>query len=83
VSYSRWSNSCWYTYADVNGGFTICDEINFSDEDLKDIDKCLEFFKDSDYTKEEIEELRGYMNDYINDRPFMELLEKMNKDSGK
>jgi len=65
VSFSRWSNSVWYTYADVNGGFTICGEKNFSDDELKDIDACLAFFNDKNYTKTELEELRSYMEEYL------------------
>jgi hypothetical protein len=66
MSYSRWSNSVWYTYADVHGGFTVCGEKNFSDKELEDIDACLNFFRggDDNYTEEEIEELRGYMLEY-------------------
>jgi len=44
MSYSRWSYSIWYTYADVSGGFTVCGEKNFSDEELTDIDACLNCF---------------------------------------
>jgi hypothetical protein len=47
------------------GGFTVCGEKNFSDEELKDIPKCLEFFAGRDFTPEQIEELRGYMQSYV------------------
>jgi len=66
VSYSRWSNSVWYTYADVNGGFTVCGERNFSNEELKDIPKCLEHFK-KDYSAAELEELAGYVKRYLSE----------------
>ena len=63
MSYSRWSNSVWYTYADVGGGFTVCGERNFSNEELEDIEGCLDFFRKLDplYSEDEIEELREYM----------------------
>lgn len=67
MSYSRWSQSIWYVYADVGGGLTVCGEKNFSDIELKDIDKCLSFFKDKDYSQEELSELRGYMEQFIKD----------------
>lgn len=66
MSYSRWSHSVWYTYADINGGFTVCGEKNFSDIELKDIPKCLEFFNGKGYAQEEIDELRSYMEEYTN-----------------
>ena len=66
MSFSRWSNSVWYTYSDVYGGFTVCGEKNFTDKELENIDECLKFFDGSDYTPEEIDELRGYMEQYIN-----------------
>ena len=66
MSYSRWSNSVWYTYADMAGGFTVCGEKNFSDEELKDIDKCIQFFRDkNEYTEEQLLELKGYMQRYV------------------
>jgi hypothetical protein len=68
MSYSRWSNSVWYTYADVNGGFTVCGERNFTDSELEDIEACLGHFKDR-YDAKQIEELRGYMTDYVGDFP--------------
>lgn len=68
MSYSRWSYSVWYTYADVGGGFTVCGEKNFTDEELKDIPTCLEFFKDREYSAAEIEELRSYMEAYTGTR---------------
>lgn len=64
MAYSRWTTSVWYTYADANGGFTVVDEKNFSDEEMKNIDKCLEFFNGSKYSREQIEELREYMEYY-------------------
>ena len=48
----------------MNGGFTIAGEKNFSDEELKDLDACLKRFEES-YTKEELLELRGYMETYL------------------
>jgi hypothetical protein len=79
VSYSRWSNSVWYTYSDVNGGFTVCGEKNFTDIELKDIPKCLSFFDGKGYSPEEISELRGYMEDYVEDEM---LKRKMETHSG-
>lgn len=77
MSYSRWSYSVWYCYADVGGGFTICGEKNFTDEELKDIDKCLSYFDGSDYTKEEIEELRGYMESHVNSKHWRDAIDKL------
>lgn len=77
MSYSRWSNSVWYTYADVDGGFTICGERNFTDEDLKDIPKCIDFFRQRDgntYTEDELQELEEYMRMYVKDRPKLEAM---------
>lgn len=65
MSFSRWSHSVWYTYSDVNGGFTVCGEKNFSDEELKDLDECLKYFNGKGYTDEELQELRGYMEMYV------------------
>jgi hypothetical protein len=67
MSYSRWSDSVWYTYADVHGGFTVCGERNFSDKELEDISACLKFFEGKGYTNEQIEELREYMTYYSED----------------
>lgn len=68
MSYSRWSNSVWYTYADVAGGFTVCGEKNFTDEELRDIRKCLGFFKGRGYTESELKELERYMRQYLEDK---------------
>lgn len=69
MSYSRWSHSVWYTYADVKGGFTVCDERNFSDEELKDIPACIQWFRDNRprYTEEQLSELEEYMCCYVKD----------------
>lgn len=74
MSYSRWIESVFYTFADATlGGFTVMmkhqfyDEKNFSDKSLLDIDKCLEYY--SDLPDIQIEELRGYMNQYIAQHP--------------
>jgi len=68
MSFSRWSNSCWYTYADVAGGFTICGVLNLSDEEiLNSIDACIEKVKnvtENSYTQEEYQELKEYIQQY-------------------
>lgn len=68
MSYSRWSDSVWYTYADVNGGFTVCGHKTFSDQELKDLEKCIQFFRDFKvYTETELTELKGYMQEYLDE----------------
>lgn len=65
----------WYTYADCNGGFTVFvrgypGRINFPDRMLKNLDHCLIYIKDLLFpvvTEEQLLELRGYMQQYIDD----------------
>jgi hypothetical protein len=79
MSYSRWSNSVWYTYwcsSDAKKRedevFDVCGERSFTYQELtEDIDKCLELIKnDKDkgsVTQEELDELKGYMLEFIED----------------
>lgn len=77
MSYSRWIDSVWYTYADVGGGFTISGEGNFTDEECKEwvgIKTKLENKRferrpgEGDrYTEEELMELKGYVDEYLKD----------------
>ena len=86
MSYSRWSTSCWYTFAHVDGGFMIQDVAHFSDEELKDIDACILKIKSdpkNNYTDQEYEELKIYMKRYLdpddNENLIDKLLEKVKK----
>jgi len=97
MSYSRWSNSIWYTYWSASSGetkdeqiFCICDlsrPFNFTYKELKEnIHRCLGVvieeskceknvsvlgesvtYKGLVYTEKEIDELQGYMEDFIED----------------
>jgi len=74
MSYSRWSNSVWYTFWAAYSGetkdeqvFTICLVKDFTYKKLKeDIDSCLDIAC-KDRTEEQREELREYMDQFIKD----------------
>jgi hypothetical protein len=82
MSYSRWSSSLWYTYYSVYSGrgrngqvFQVCDIEGFTYEDMKaDIERCLDTcgVREEDrrgklVTPEERDELKGYMELFIDD----------------
>jgi len=79
MSYSRWSNSVWYTYwcagADNNHRrsqlFDICGVITFTaGEIIDDIEKCLDTACDKSKINNdhnERDELRNYMMEFITD----------------
>jgi hypothetical protein len=77
MSYSRWSNSIWYTYWSTGCSdkknkqtFCICSVATFTYKQLKDdIYKCLKEIKKKypTCTDYEIEELRGYMKEFMAD----------------
>ncbi len=80
MAYSRWTASRWYTYWLDQGrvpGLEFTEEMfiigglaSFSFEALfNDMDGCLEKVRkvDPEATDEEIEELRGYMNQFLED----------------
>jgi hypothetical protein len=82
VSYSRWGNSRWYTFwcvaqGDVvenrdNARFEICGEkpdIWFAAAQLReDMDACIRKVAGAvECTPAELEELRGYMRDFLED----------------
>lgn len=83
MSYSRWGNSRWYTFWCVSDSkvrseqeFDVCGERTFTYEELiMDLKRCLDRFKMNDGigvaysppTKEELEELKGYMLEFISD----------------
>ena len=76
MSYSRWIESRWYTYWDVNSKveevptFTICALISFSYLELKiKLDNCLQEVKElePEATKKDIAELKKYMLAFIED----------------
>jgi hypothetical protein len=80
MSYSRWSTSVWYTYPS-DDGFTICGVKHFTNEELKDIDACIQWLKDHPesedalgnkenmtFTDEEYEELKGYIEKHKSSR---------------
>jgi hypothetical protein len=83
MSYSRWSNSYWYTLWVCSDGFEIkekerfdvCGIHMFSYKELKtDLDQCIikvvDFCKERcevQPTQEQINELKGYMRSFIKD----------------
>jgi hypothetical protein len=83
MAYSRWSKECiWYTYYMVNysttkGGqlFDVCGVRTFKYEELlEDIEGCLEAcrkYADENHKKpctdEQIKELKGYMQEFMED----------------
>ena len=81
MSYSRWGNSDWYTYADASGGFTVCGVLNnIPIEDIRnDIDAVLQqvvvacgdekAWAPQIVTPAMLEELRDYMLQYLDDYP--------------
>lgn len=81
MSYSRWSNSRWYTYwrtwgfsCKENQVFEVAGEQMFTYTQLKlEMKKCLDdiersnFYRGDPVTKEERRELRRYMRQFIKD----------------
>jgi hypothetical protein len=82
LSYSRWSNSRWYTFWCVqprdqketraSALFEVCGIHQFNAAELrKNLDMCAELAaskeKGDPVTKEELEELKGYMRDFLAD----------------
>jgi hypothetical protein len=78
MSYSRWSNSEFYTYSDVNKidneptltCWTKNGKGDFSRpiSDLLEIDSILEIMNvDKDYSKEDLQQLREIIQDFIAD----------------
>jgi len=80
MAYSRWLQSRWYTYWLCQDNvpnlefyeevFVICSLISFTFEELfENMDACLDKVRraDQEATNEEIEELRGYMNQFLED----------------
>jgi len=77
MSCSRWSNSLWYTFYACSYSvekdeqlFEICSLKVFSYKELKgDIDKCIKVVREkmNEATEIELQELKGYMNEFIDD----------------
>ena len=77
MSYSRWGSSRWYTFWCASDAkkradevFDICAEKSFTyGELLEDIDSCIEVIRSGDKkcTEAELEELKGYMENFIAD----------------
>lgn len=79
MSYSRWSDSHWYTYYDCSSGYTkdtqrfnICSVITYTYKELKeDIHKCLKEVSEIENlggdSKKILDELREYMEEFIDD----------------
>jgi len=76
MSYSRWSNSTWYTYYACSESverdtqiFQVCDVKGFYYKELKsDLDGCIQQIKNEvQATPEEIKELKGYIQIFISD----------------
>ena len=77
MSYSRWSNSYWYTFWHVpddktkenrdNAKFTICTFGSYSAAQLRNkLDRCLHFVKCKE-PDGNIEELKGYVAQFLAD----------------
>lgn len=87
MSYSRWSNSAWYTFWGSTKSnkrneqqFEICTLAVFTYEELKnDLEKCIDKVKEltahAPHTAWEYDELRGYMKNFIEDVQSDESLE--------
>ena len=83
MSYSRWSNSYWYTYwASPGQGveesrdtelFEICPVATFTAKQLRDdLDGCIHQVADTETggrkpTPQELDELRGYIAEFLED----------------
>ena len=77
MSYSRWSNSCFYTFWCASKAtcrdeeiFDVCAVKSFTYKELvDDIDACITDIKniETDHTEEELKELKGYMLEFIED----------------
>lgn len=78
MSYSRWSNSYWYTFWAVSDDttkegqiFDICTIASFTYKELtENMDKCIERVREEvedDMEESLIEELKGYMKQFIKD----------------
>ena len=80
MSYSRWSNSRWYTFWSVqppgiketrdNAIFEICGLTRFSAKELREnLDNCINQVKlaDCEATIAEIDELKRYIADFLRD----------------
>lgn len=69
MSYSRWSNSKWYTFYNTDDKFEVCGEAVFTYIQLKERRKtCLALIKKkTDATDEELEELEQYIDWFIQD----------------
>lgn len=78
MSYSRWSNSVWYTYYFASESlerdeqlFDVCAIKMFTYRELKDnLQGCLDGLKADqcqEATQEEMDELKGYMLEFIDD----------------
>lgn len=75
MSYSRWSNSCWYTYWAIGDDndpkeaqvFQVCMEGWWTYAQLREnIEACLDDVRQG-RTEEQIEELRGYIERFLSD----------------
>ena len=84
MSYSRWSHSDWYTYADVSGGFTVCGVMNNIPTErlrsdmwgvLKEIDEICKSGREGWAPREgySLAELRSYMLEYLEDEALQEV----------
>lgn len=91
MSYSRWSDSFWYTYWAVGDEddsmdeqvFQICLEDHFTYRELKDnMERCVQTVANTGAGPEELEELRGYMRRFMRDveKKFKKEKEEKKKD---
>lgn len=70
MSYSRWSTSRWYTWADLSGRFAVDD---LSDREFYTLEECRKLTADAIVARfnqvepDEAAELLGYVSEYIRD----------------
>ena len=77
MSYSRWINSCWYTYWCTSDAtkkedeiFSVTSEYNFTYKEIKENINNFKVLKkhfSGIYTQEEYKELKSYMFEFIKD----------------
>lgn len=75
MSYSRWSNSCWYAFHNVNGKLSLWYDMEHTfDWDYDDLIECMEYAEMKTVlierykcTESEAEEALKYINYFIED----------------
>ncbi len=79
MSYSRWGDSTWYTYWEVqfnndvetrdSAKFTICGVVTFTAKEMRDdLERCIDIVKsETESSISEIRELKSYMLGFLED----------------